>query len=823
VALPDEREQPLRVAGYEIHERVGAGGFGEVFRARHIKLGRDVAIKVLHAKFSSDAETSARFIAEAKAVTRISHPSIVTLFEFGHLPDGRDYSVMEFVRGKTLREILHERGRIPMAEALPILRGIAEAVDAAHAVGIAHRDLKPDNVFLTEDNGIKLIDFGLAKLTRDRDVSVTETGAVFGTPLYMSPEQCRGKSVTLATDAYSFGALAYHLLTGEPPFAGDALELALHHLNDTPERPSARCRELDGYIDQTLLALLAKDPKLRPLPLARAVDALAERRFTRSRFSRRLAIALGVVLLVGGTAAVVMSQGPDTKSFTFRERVARVNFIGIGQWAELDPKGTSLRYKDHSGVWSLDLSTSVITRAADDPVKLPDGRTLTDAVRSPDGSAVAAFTSPDTLTVFDFVRGRALEIPASDKGARVSWSPSSKQLLWTGGVSERTKHDGKVHVLSLSDGVARELPFSVRTGNSATRSAAFVNDDHFIYCSDEGARTSLRVFSERDHRDALVRVLDGSITKCQLTSTKGRVSVLVERAPTTLGLLDLSQPRPEMTFPAATRDGFNPTTLTPDGSVVYLFEGGTPWILNDKNPNLAPGRTKIGPLYSVATRTGEVQQVPLCDGSERIIIDNDKLYAVDLRNEGLQVLLRFRAFDSCATVAEWSLDPKFRWGGIRCGRTICGIAGMSDDRLEVWRLEKGGATSRIASKRIDPTKGESPRFAFSPDERWIVAQQGQFLPPLLAPMRGGDFVEVPVRDASTMSISWGNDPTHFLVTTQTEQEFGVRRIGVDGTNETVWLSNSVYVGTITAARDSNIIALGARVFDQEVLILDHDN
>src|SRR4051812_35394434 len=162
-------------------------------------MGRDVAIKVLHAKYSTDPAAVARFIAEARAVAKISHPGIVEVHEFGELPDGRHYCVMELVRGQTLRDVLRERGRLPIDEALPVLRAIAEAIDAAHAAGIAHRDLKPDNVFVLPDGGIKVIDFGLAKLTSDASAPVTETGSMFGTPLYMSPEQCRGKATDTRT------------------------------------------------------------------------------------------------------------------------------------------------------------------------------------------------------------------------------------------------------------------------------------------------------------------------------------------------------------------------------------------------------------------------------------------------------------------------------------------------------------------------------------------------------------------------------------------------------------------------------------------------
>jgi tetratricopeptide (TPR) repeat protein len=275
VGDPRARDTSLRagdkVGHYTVVERIGVGGFGEVYRAHHEKIGRDVAVKLLHEKYSSDAAAIARFVAEARAVNRISHPNIIEVYDFGELADGRSYFVMELLRGRTLREIMGDRP-MPLAEALPLLREIAAALTAAHAEGIAHRDLKPDNVFVLPNGRVKLIDFGLAKLVRGDGEASAESGTIAGTPLYMSPEQLRGSFVDTRTDAYSFGVLVYQMLAGQPPFTGpDALSIALQHINDPPPAPSAMRIDL-CTVDSPVLALLSKDPSKRPSLL----DAIAQ-------------------------------------------------------------------------------------------------------------------------------------------------------------------------------------------------------------------------------------------------------------------------------------------------------------------------------------------------------------------------------------------------------------------------------------------------------------------------------------------------------------------------------------------------------------------
>jgi serine/threonine-protein kinase len=268
-----------RVGEYEIVGVLGRGGFAVVYEGVHPVIGKRVAVKVLHARHTS-GDGVARFVQEAQAVNQIAHDNIVDVFSLGQLPDGKHFFVMDLLRGTTLDRLIAERGRLPLLEALPILRGIARALDAAHARLIAHRDLKPENVFIAvDDHGTmvpKLLDFGLAKhLGALVGGPETQSGVLMGTPAYMSPEQARGRNVDHRTDIYSFGVLAYEMLTGRVPFTGDDhLAVLVKHTADAPPPPSSVVPELDERIDRAILSLLEKDPEARPKTLADAVLAL---------------------------------------------------------------------------------------------------------------------------------------------------------------------------------------------------------------------------------------------------------------------------------------------------------------------------------------------------------------------------------------------------------------------------------------------------------------------------------------------------------------------------------------------------------------------
>ncbi len=283
VAQLDRPLEPGTMVGeYRIDAKIGEGGFGAVYRATHPLIGKSAAVKVLGRQFSSDPQMVSRFISEARSVNQIRHRNIIDIFSFGALPDGRQYYVMELLDGIPFDRYLRQHGPLPFAVALPILRGIARALDAAHQQGIVHRDLKPENVFLVEtEEGpptAKLLDFGIAKLMRDEGKEhKTRSGMAMGTAYYMSPEQCHGRNVDARTDVYAFGCMVFEVLTGKVPFDGDSqMAVLVKHVSIPAPRPSDVQPALSPAFDAPVLAMLAKDPAGRPASIGQALDALAD-------------------------------------------------------------------------------------------------------------------------------------------------------------------------------------------------------------------------------------------------------------------------------------------------------------------------------------------------------------------------------------------------------------------------------------------------------------------------------------------------------------------------------------------------------------------
>ena len=262
---------------------LGEGGMGSVYLAEHPGIGRRVAVKVLHKNYSRDEHLLARFLNEARAANAIRHPNIIEILDSGTLADGTPFLVMELLEGDSLGTRLRS-GIMPIATALDFAYQTASALGAAHAKGIVHRDLKPDNLFVVNDphdttrERIKVLDFGIAKLQQasTADSVKTRTGTLMGTPIYMSPEQCRGtRSVDHRSDIYSLGVIIYEMLAGQTPFVSEGFgELVNMHLNVLPASARSKRPEIPPALDTLVLKMLAKNPEDRYANMAEVQGAL---------------------------------------------------------------------------------------------------------------------------------------------------------------------------------------------------------------------------------------------------------------------------------------------------------------------------------------------------------------------------------------------------------------------------------------------------------------------------------------------------------------------------------------------------------------------
>jgi serine/threonine-protein kinase len=327
---------------YRVEGVLGEGGMGLVYRSKHIVLGKPLAIKVLRPDVSRDEEIITRFRQEAQSASSIGNQHIIDISDFGTLPDGATYFVMEFLDGSDLTKVIENQQPIAPARVIHIAKQLCAALGAAHEIGIVHRDLKPDNIYLIKRGGdpdfVKVLDFGIAKVGGSSS-KLTRAGQVFGTPHYMSPEQCSGSGVDHRTDIYAIGVILYEMVTGGVPFDADNLMgILTKHLYEEPQPPSALRADVPPELEQVILRCMSKSTEQRyqtmgellddllrieqgiaPMPMPPRMDPTGSFRHSAvptPPAKSKLPLVLGGVALVlalggGGVGYVLLSRSPE--------------------------------------------------------------------------------------------------------------------------------------------------------------------------------------------------------------------------------------------------------------------------------------------------------------------------------------------------------------------------------------------------------------------------------------------------------------------------------------------------------------------------------
>jgi Protein kinase domain len=771
---PSEILPPGSVLGaYELLDVLGSGGYGVVYRACHRVLGRAVAIKVLHAERSADPRAVRSFIEEARAVNLLRVPGTVEIFDCGS-SDGRYYLVMELLQGRSLATLLGERGALPLDEAQPLLRDIAKIVDALHAEGACHRDLKPANVMVDGDR-VTLIDFGLVKLVGDIDR--TQTRDALGTPLYMSPEQCRGVPATAASDRYAFGVLAYQLLTGLPPFVGDGVALAVAHIEATPRRPSRVKRGLAPSAD-VILSLLAKQPAKRPRALTPVVYQLRLR-------SHRRPIAIAAItsmLAIAASVAYVFTRpSPARPIAAERVHISRTQRAWMWNMPSIAPDGRFVFYTGPRGLNTVHWEGAENTEGTEREYvsRFPDGRSVesredvqivgstgTTSIGSGkfaeacgDNHSVAVFGN-DKIVVYDTRTRTARDVANAPGVLGGRWSPSCKQLVWGDSAGAR--------LTDIATAATLALPIELAGPATTHAPAAFFDDNTIIYCGrgPDGVTATLRAHYLDNRAPDISLAPLPTLAGCSIAAAHDghRLVVTTTEVSDQLIVVDTTKTPP-------TRSPLAERFQSPTRALAF----------SDKDHVLTASFTfatdsPVQRFESVGFDRTRVVEQP-CRGMLAITRFDGSLAAVTRDPDGFVL----RDLRTCARRTRLPLTSSAAWAIPSCAGTRCFSATIDGDDIDLYEL--GSPTTKLARvARASSAQDGNLIVRISPDATHAIMFRESALFYQLITIADGTTRQIAAGVSAASSIrqaEWADASSYYLSHEEQSGNF-VERVDLDG-------------------------------------------
>ncbi len=817
-----------RLGPYEVIAPLGAGGMGEVYRARDTRLGREVAIKVLPAERLSDPVRRARFEQEARAVAALNHPHIVTIHEIERAGD-TDFIVMELVPGKTLDALIPRTG-MRLGEALRVAIPLADALAAAHAGGIVHRDLKPANVMVTPEGVVKVLDFGLAKLTQAEEASgedattldaqarLSRPGTVAGTPAYMSPEQASGGPVDARSDIFSFGAVLYEMVTGRRPFGGgSSAEMLAALLKEQPKPPSEVVADVPKELERIILRCLRKDPGRRFQHMSDVKVELEEIKEdtdsgtkapslpVRRKSGLWVAAALmGALALATGGLLVSRARQPDRPAPSL---VLLTSTPGDETYPTFSPDGDQIAFawngekQDNTDIYVKMIGSTETHRLTTDPATdsypswSPDGRQIA-FVRLSAGSPTGRIHVISPLGGSD----RKLSDQPVAPGP-LSWSPDGRWLAtgapW-GGTFLRSNLPPGIRLVDVSSGEVRSI--TSPTGPASHMQPALSPDGrHLAYASCPRTSCYVDVVELRPGyapKEAARRLTRRPIFPQGLTWTRDgasvvygdmlsgrlwRVSIQGDAPPARVELAGLGT---GSFFPAIAVSRDRLAFVRPGNSdAIYRFEAGRPpqavaasslpyW---DWNPHLSPDGSRLA-FESNRGGGGDEVWLAASDGSNPVQLTH---------GPGL-----------------WQGSP--RWSPD--GRRIAFDSYGEDGQWDIWTIDAdGGSLRRVTSDPAEdnqPTWSQDGRFVYFSSDRsgtqtvWRVPVAGG-REEEVARTGGGRSQEAPdgktlffqrasrAQSSPLLAVSLAGGPERTVVDCVARQGFavgvaGVYHVGCDG-------------------------------------------